>query len=500
MWTSCLRRCPRVEHDTPRGLRFAVDGRDTRALHVVGERVALGPLRAELYPLHVAWVNDPDVAWNVFGRHEPRSEAEESAWLERERARPDARFFLVYRRDEERPIGVSSLTDIGSPPGSATFRILIGSRSDRGRGFGEEASRLVIDHAFAVLGVGRIELEVFEYNVAAQRLYARLGFAEVDRRRDRIHRDGRTWDVIEMALDRGAVPAHARVDSRRWTAYRGQPDSTVVGDLRVLPGLEGPWRGVPRDILVHLPAGAHASGRRYPVLYMHDGNNLFDEATSFSGEWRVDETLAQLAGEGIEPIVVGIPNAGGLARGYEYTPYRGRTRRSEDVDDAGPTGAGSAYLRFLLDVVKPAVDAAFPTRTDREATGIMGSSWGALISLWAAVEHGATFGLVGAMSPAITPGQGPIYRRLRRLSPAPERVYVDMGGHEGSFASTPREDLLWSRVGIATARRVRDALAASVPLESGSFRYVEEPGAIHHEEAWARRLPDALRFLFGPVP
>src|SRR4051812_27927660 len=98
---------------------------------VVGERVALGPLRPELFPLHTSWVNDPDVAWNVFGRHEPRTEAEESAWLDRERSKPDARFFLFYRRDEERPIGVTSLTDIGSTKGTGTFRILIGDPADR---------------------------------------------------------------------------------------------------------------------------------------------------------------------------------------------------------------------------------------------------------------------------------------------------------------------------------------------------------------------------------
>ena len=147
---------------------------------------------------------------------------------------------------------------------------------------------------------------------------------------------------------------------------------------------------------------------------MHDGANLFDEATSFSGEWRVDETLAVLAGEGLELIVVGIPNAGD-GRSAEYTPYRARPRPGGDPSDRYESGMGSAYLRFVVDEVMPAVDAAFPTRRDRAATGVMGSSWGALISLWAAVEWGSVFGLIGAMSPAITPGQGPILTRLRRL-------------------------------------------------------------------------------------
>jgi predicted alpha/beta superfamily hydrolase len=144
------------------------------------------------------------------------------------------------------------------------------------------------------------------------------------------------------------------------------------------------------------------------------------------------------------------------------------------------------------------VDAAFPTTADRAATGIMGSSWGALISLWAAVEHGRVFGLIGTMSPAITPGQEPILRRLRRLSPPPERAWVDTGGHEGSFAPTPRQDRAWSAGAIRDALRVRDALAAAALAGGDRLRYVEEPEATHHEDAWARRLPDALRFLFGP--
>jgi predicted alpha/beta superfamily hydrolase/RimJ/RimL family protein N-acetyltransferase len=452
---------------------------------MVGERVALGPLRPELFPLHVEWLNDPEVAWGIFGRHEPRSDADETAWLEAERSKPDSRLFLVHRREDGRPIGLTSLTEIGTPPGTATFRILLGAAGDRGQGLGEEVSRLMLRHAFADLGMDRVALDVFEYNVAARRLYGRLGFRETGRRRDRIHRDGATWDVILMALDR---PASG------WAPYEPGPKSTVVGDLRVLRGLRGPWENAPRDILVHLPAGAETSGRRYPVLYLHDGNNLFDEARSFSGEWRVDETLTALAGEGLEIIAVGIPNAGDPGRGAEYTPYRGKPWKGEPPY---PSGMGSAYVRFLVEQVKPAVDAAFPVRFDRASTGVLGSSWGGLISLWAAVERGDVFGLVGAMSPAVTPGQGPIYRRLRGLAPAPERLYVDMGDHEGSFAPTPREDRAWSRDAIRAARKLRDAVAVSVPPSSGRLRYVEDPGGIHQESTWARRLPDALRFLFG---
>jgi predicted alpha/beta superfamily hydrolase len=280
---------------------------------------------------------------------------------------------------------------------------------------------------------------------------------------------------------------------RSWHAYRppsGPAASTVTGDLRVLRGLPGPAGGPGRDILVLLPVGALSSGRRYPVLYMHDGQNLFDAATSFAGEWEVDETLVRLAGEGIEPIVVGIPNAG-EGRFTEYTPYRGRRGWANG-------GGARGYVRWLASTVKPAIDEAWPTRPGREDTGIMGSSLGGLVSLWAAVQEPGTFGLVGSMSTAIPPGQQTVIGRLGRLPTPPVRAYLDIGGHEGSGAPTPAIARRWSGAMLREARLVRDALAASGLREPASLRHVEDPDAIHHESAWARRLPDALRFLFGP--
>ncbi len=224
---------------------------------------------------------------------------------------------------------------------------------------------------------------------------------------------------------------------------------------------------------------------------MHDGQNLFDAATAYAGEWEVDETLAVLAGEGIELIVVGIPNAR-EGRYREYTPYRGRPPHHAHG------GGGRAYVRWLAEDVKPAVDAAWPTRPEREATGIMGSSLGGLISLWAAVQAPATFGLVGAMSPAVTPGQGEVLGRLGRLPTPPLRAYVDIGGHEANDAPSPGLERLWSAAAVREARRIRDALVASGLREGESLRYVEDADAVHREAHWARRLPDALRFLYGP--
>jgi predicted alpha/beta superfamily hydrolase len=285
----------------------------------------------------------------------------------------------------------------------------------------------------------------------------------------------------------GAFPAlSAWLDYR---ATRASAGSSIVGDLRLLPELWSPQLEVSRDVMVLLPQCALDSGRRYPVLYMHDGQNLFDAATSFVGEWQVDETLAALAGEGIEPIVVGIPN-GGDRRFAEYTPYRGTV-------PGAVGGLGRAYLRFLVETVKPLVDATFPTRTDRAATGIMGSSLGGLISLWGAVEHGSTFGLVGALSPAMAGGQGRILGHLRHLDVRPDRVYLDVGGAEGSHLAADPASRRWAVAFPRDAYRLRAALVSAGFTEPLDLRFVFDPDGVHNESAWSRRLPDALRFLYG---
>jgi len=278
-----------------------------------------------------------------------------------------------------------------------------------------------------------------------------------------------------------------------WQDYRAIRDGrSVVGDLRVLRGVESPQLGVTRDVLALVPEAATSSGRRYPVLYMHDGQNLFDASTSFAGEWGVDETMAALRDEGIEAIVVGVPN-GGVRRFPEYTPY------PPEGDHRGPpVGEGEAYVRFLVETVKPLVDRAFPTRPDRGATGIMGSSLGGLISLWAAFEHANTFGFAGAMSPGIPPSQRPLFDLLRRPAARPDRIYVDVGGHEGHGAPGRLAEIR-SRAFQRDVRRIRDALVEGGSRVNEDLLYVEEPDAIHHESAWARRLPGALRFLLGPL-
>lgn len=165
---------------------------------IYGERVALGPLRPELYALHTRWVNDSEVGWNLFGLPQTRTLQQESEWLDAGLQDPHSVYFLIYAQDRWRPIGVTSLTEIDFRRGTATFRIMIGESGDRGKGFGTEVTRLVLEHGFNVLGLHNIMLKVFGFNIAGQRAYMKAGFHVIGRRRECVPRDGKLWDEIFM--------------------------------------------------------------------------------------------------------------------------------------------------------------------------------------------------------------------------------------------------------------------------------------------------------------
>jgi predicted alpha/beta superfamily hydrolase len=186
-----------------------------------------------------------------------------------------------------------------------------------------------------------------------------------------------------------------------WQDYRDIQTGnghTVVGNLKLLTSLKSPQLENQRDILVYLPPSYESESRRYPVLYLHDGQNLFDAATSFAGEWQVDETMEALSEEGLEAVVVGIPNAG-AARLDEYSPFH---------EENYGGGLGDQYLAFITQAVKPLIDTDYRTLPGREHTGIMGSSMGGLISLYAFFRHPEVFGFAGALSPSFWFAKGAI--------------------------------------------------------------------------------------------
>jgi predicted alpha/beta superfamily hydrolase len=264
---------------------------------------------------------------------------------------------------------------------------------------------------------------------------------------------------------------------------------TVAGDLRVAESIYSPQLHNRRRIFVYLPRSyAAEADRRYPVIYMQDGQNLFDEAISYAGEWQVDETMEALSHEGIEAIVVGIANME-TRRIDEYSPFRDRRLHKG--------GRGDWYVAFMANTLKPLIDREFRTMPAREHTGALGSSMGGLISLYAFFSRPDIFGFVGAMSPSLWFAEEAIFAYIRQAAFKPGKLYLDIGTHEGGDTRpSHRTPHKYTSRYLSAARRMRDLLAAKGYAE-GQLRYEEEEEALHNEAAWARRLPTTLRFLLA---
>lgn len=272
-------------------------------------------------------------------------------------------------------------------------------------------------------------------------------------------RPGQTVDVYPRFFrDSGEV-------RRPWADFR----SNVLGNVRAV------WVYLP-------PTYLENTAWRAPVVYMHDGQNLFDPALAFGGnEWQVDETMNQAASDGsiAEAIVVG-PANGGSARIDEYTP-------TNTAMYGG--GRGDLYLRFLVEELKPVIDRDYRTRPERGSTAVMGSSLGGLISTYAGVTRPETFGLVGALSPSTWWDGRWILGSVAGVRAAPNRplrVYVDSGN-----AGTSMDD-------VANTAQLAQAWRDRGYAEGATLLYVVQDGATHSERFWAQRLPGALRFLLGP--
>ena len=227
-----------------------------------------------------------------------------------------------------------------------------------------------------------------------------------------------------------------------------------------------------RPVDVYLPDAYGAARQRHPVVYLQDGQNLSDPAIAFGGNtWRLEEGLRWLSERDIHPIVVGIHNAG-EGRLAEYSPFPDRRHGG---------GAGERYARFLIDTVKPQIDATYRTRRNRHNTVIGGSSMGGLISLYLFFRRPSPFGRAVVMSPSIWFGEREILRFVDKSRVTRGRVYLDVGTAEGT----------------QTLRDVR-ALARLLRAKGYSrerLKYVEAQGHQHRETDWALRLPFALEFV-----
>ena len=265
--------------------------------------------------------------------------------------------------------------------------------------------------------------------------------------------------------------------------------STVSGDLRLHP-LESRIFGNTRTIRVLVPRDYDAPenrSRRYPVLYMLDGQNLFDACLSDVShhEWGLDEIVYRLVAEKRIPpmIVVGVDHAG-KDRAHEFLPYR------DFVGDPDmPEPAGKRFPDFLVQEVMPLVDAKYRTLPGQPNTGIGGSSYGGVATLYALMAQPRRFGYGLIESPSITIGMGQLVRDTSPLIAMPVKVFVGFGGKE---ADNP---LIVDKM-IGLIRQVESNFRKE-GYNDGTFRFVVEPDARHTESAWEQRLPGALTFLFG---
>ena len=258
------------------------------------------------------------------------------------------------------------------------------------------------------------------------------------------------------------------------------PDHTLTGNFRMHPDFESSFLSRKRHLLVYLPPEYEQNpSRRYPVLYLHDGQNLFDGATAYvKGEdWGVDETVEKLIIEReIEPlIVVGIYNTGDQ-RLDEYTPSRdSRIKRG---------GSADLYGRLLVEELKPFIDERYRTRPGPGQTGLGGSSLGGLVSLYLGLRYPIVFGKLLVMSPSIWWDRGEILRYINKLPVKPStRIWLDIGTLEENRSAK-------------MVRSVRDALKSRGWRQGDDLEYFEARGGQHNERAWRERVEPALRFLF----
>ncbi|HEV8048918.1 MAG TPA: alpha/beta hydrolase-fold protein [Terriglobales bacterium] len=264
------------------------------------------------------------------------------------------------------------------------------------------------------------------------------------------------------------------------------PNESVTGDLRLHEFHSRVFRNT-RMLRVWLPPRYDAPGnaaRRYPVLYLNDGQNLFDRATAFAGaEWQVDETADRLIRQEVIPplIVVGVDNAQN-DRIKEFLPYR-----SFHPPVLRPQG--KRYPTFLVDEVMPFVAERYRIAPGPENTGLGGSSLGALISLYTVITRPGVFDHLLLESPSLFISNRRILKNARHFRKWPAKVFLAIGTREAGRDDKDRQ--------VVEDVRELDRSLRGAGLDERRLLVKIDEGASHNEAEWAKRFPEALSFLFG---
>ncbi len=261
----------------------------------------------------------------------------------------------------------------------------------------------------------------------------------------------------------------------------------LTGNIQPHPAFPSKILGNRRDILVYLPKEYRRStARRYPVLYLHDGQNVFDAATSFAGvEWGADETAQRLtAAKLIEPIIIVAVANTGTDRIHEYAPTAAHIDPLKRMQSKGSL---RSYGRFLIEELKPFIDRKYRTRREAEFTGLGGSSLGGLATLVLGLWFPDYFTRLAVMSPSIWWDDCAIYKivdALDETAKPPLKIWLDTGTHEPG----------WERAAV-----LRDKMVEKGWRLYDDLQFTEVEGGDHSEGAWGRRVDPALRFLFPPA-
>lgn len=256
--------------------------------------------------------------------------------------------------------------------------------------------------------------------------------------------------------------------------------SSLVGNIEVLKDVEMPQLQRKRDVWVYLPPSyASELDKQFPVLYMLDGQNVFDRKTSYSGEWQVDESLQRLfnVNEVPEFIVVAVDN--GPKRMSEYSPWT--FKYGDNVFEA----EGEETMLFITQTLKPMIDQSYRTLPEQSATGIAGASLGGMMAIYAAIEYADIFGFVGAFSPSLSieneQSDNVLFTALEQTDKIENViVYTDMGLAE--YGDYKKMDAFTELL----SRKVSN---------QANLHIVKDDLGRHCEASWAERFPNAIKLF-----
>lgn len=293
-----------------------------------------------------------------------------------------------------------------------------------------------------------------------------------------------SWEISEADPAGDSAENHKAIANQsqnvnivNWTSPK-EKQHTTTSNVKILSeNFKIPQLKTTRKIWIYLPENYNNSTKKYPVIYMHDGQNLFDNATSFSGEWGVDETMNDLAkNQNTEAIIIGIDN-GGDARLDEYSPWQNNKYKKG--------GKGDLYLDFIVKTLKPYIDKNYRTLSQSQNTAVIGSSMGGLISFYAGIKYPKTFGKVGIFSPAFWFASKDLnfYLNQNKNHLEKSKFYFVAGQHEDE--TLPQE-----------IEKIHQNLLKKNVKDNNIKIKIDEDGK-HTESYWQREFPLAIEWLFS---